>query len=121
MGWVDAIYILHISILQCTQFTFYGFFSPFSQVVSRSAFGLASNAGGRPYQDDRSTAFSTRLPDGTRVSIGAVLDGHHGHQIADLITDKLPFAFIDGINNWPADLESALVRTNYSSRDESKI
>jgi serine/threonine protein phosphatase PrpC len=77
--------------------------------VSRSAFGLASDSGGRPYQDDRSTAFSARLPDGTRVSVAAVLDGHHGYQISELIADKLPWAFITAVEKWPGDLESALV------------
>ena len=79
------------------------------QIVSRAAFGIASNSGGRAYQDDRNTAFSTRLPDGTRVSVAAVLDGHHGHQVAELIADRLPAAFLDGIAKWPGDLESALV------------
>jgi hypothetical protein len=83
-------------------------------VVSRAAFGIASNSGGRPYQDDRSTAFSTRLPDGTRVSVGAVLDGHHGHQIAELIAERLPAAFLAAVAKWPGDLESALVSPSNS-------
>ena len=82
----------------------------FLQYVELASFGVASSPGGRPYQDDRSTAFSTRLLDGTRISLGAVLDGHHGYHVSELIADSLPRAFLAAIAKWPHDVASALVR-----------
>ena len=80
------------------------------QLVSRAAFGVATDSGGRPYQDDRSVAFSLRLADGTRASVGAILDGHHGSQLADYIAGLLPAKFMEALAKSPTDIEIALVR-----------
>jgi hypothetical protein len=69
---------------------------------------VATNPGGRPYQDDRATAFSVRLRDGRRLTVGAVLDGHHGHHLAQLVADALPHAFRAAAEEH-ADLTVALV------------
>ena len=69
---------------------------------------MATSSGGRPYQDDRATAFSVRLRDGRRMTVAAVLDGHHGHQLAQLVADRLPRAFLDAVERH-ADVAQALV------------
>ena len=82
------------------------------QVVPRACFGYASDPGGRGYQDDRCAAFSTRLWDGRRATVAAVLDGHHGHQMADMMAEQLPYAFkaaMDKRRNVPEGLVSHAV------------
>ena len=81
-------------------------------MVPRACFGYASDPGGRGYQDDRCAAFSTRLWDGRRATVAAVLDGHHGHQLADMMAEQLPYAFkaaMDERRNVPEGLVSHAV------------
>lgn len=80
------------------------------QFVARASFGVAADSGGRATQDDRATAFSARLQDGNRITVAAVLDGHHGHALADLVVERLPKVFLAAVTHAPpGDLSTALV------------
>lgn len=86
-----------------------------SQFLSRVNFGVASEKGGRAGQDDRAVTFSARWKDGSRMLVAAVLDGHHGHHVAELVMLLLPSTFLKAMHNSDkADLEvtisAALVR-----------
>jgi serine/threonine protein phosphatase PrpC len=88
---------------------------PQSQFLSRVNFGVASDKGGRAGQDDRAVTFSARWKDGSRMLVAAVLDGHHGHHVAELVMLLLPSTFLKAMHNSDkTDLEvtisAALVR-----------
>lgn len=70
--------------------------TPQDDPLSMYLFGVAQDPGGRDYQDDRYTCFSIR--EGTlRLTIAAILDGHHGHAISQLVTDSLPHCFLTAL------------------------
>lgn len=59
--------------------------------------GVGCSHGGRKTQDDRWNAFSFYMRGlGTqyRCTVGAVLDGHHGHEISDMCVDSLPSVLV---------------------------
>lgn len=89
------------------------------QVAEKAMFGIATDKGGRNYQDDRATAFSlvSRLPDGRRLSVGAVMDGHHGAEIADLVSRKLPYLLVDAIKNHGNNIAAALTEAIHDLDD----
>jgi len=64
------------------------------QVVPNAHFGVASDLGGRTYQDDRCIAFSLHLPNGQKASVAAILDGHHGHHLSEMVVEQLPGVFV---------------------------
>lgn len=72
---------------------------PQMQFISRVNFGVASDEGGRSGQDDRALVFSARWKDGSRILVAAVLDGHHGHHVAELVMLQLPNAFLKAMSN----------------------
>jgi len=60
-------------------------------------------------------AFSLRLWDGSRASVAAVLDGHHGDQISDMIAGHLPLVFTAAVHAC-RDVTLALVRNLPAAR-----
>jgi serine/threonine protein phosphatase PrpC len=70
---------------------------------SGSSMGVWSSCGGRTYQDDRWNAFSFYMDvQGQRVrcTVGAVLDGHHGHGVSDMVSQCLPNALIAKLKDY---------------------
>ena len=61
-------------------------------------FGTATSTGGRAHQDDRCVSFCFRMIDGTRVSVGAVMDGHHGSDVSDLVATRLATVLVDSVS-----------------------
>lgn len=64
--------------------------------------GVSSSCGGRQGQDDRWNAFSFVLRCGRkqyRCTAGAVLDGHHGHGISDMVSQEIPHVLVSNIQD----------------------
>jgi len=79
--------------------------TPQDDPLSMYSFGVTQDPGGRDYQDDRYTCFSVR--EGTlRLTVAAILDGHHGHAISQLVTDSLPHCFITALARHKNDSNS---------------
>lgn len=76
------------------------------------AIGVASSTGGRREQDDRSQAFSF-VVGGRRITVGAVLDGHHGSVVSELASSMLPTVLSDAVRHSVAavgDLDAGIER-----------
>ena len=76
------------------------------------AIGVASSTGGRREQDDRSQAFSF-VVGGRRITVGAVLDGHHGSVVSELASSMLPTVLSDAVRHYVAavgDLDAGIER-----------
>lgn len=78
--------------IDATQCTYYGI-----------SMGVESSCGGRLGQDDRWNAFSFVIQSGGgpqyRCTVGAVLDGHHGHGISDMVSEEMPNVLIASIQD----------------------
>lgn len=65
--------------------------------------GVSSSCGGRQGQDDRWNAFSFVLrccgSKKYRCTVAAVLDGHHGHGISDMVSREIPHVLIPSIHD----------------------
>jgi protein phosphatase 2C family protein 2/3 len=62
--------------------------------------GLSSSTGGRASQDDRAQAFSFTIWEGSfryRCTVGAVLDGHHGSEVSELVNAMLPGVLVESV------------------------
>lgn len=79
------------------------------QVLDQLEIGVACDVGGRQYNEDRSTAFSVRLQDGRRLTVCAVMDGHHQFHVAQMVCLSLPLIFKVAADQF-GDLREALVR-----------
>lgn len=60
-------------------------------------FGVATSMGGRLYQDDRCTMFCFYTKSGEKVHVGAVMDGHHGSEMSDMVADRLPDVLVEAV------------------------
>jgi serine/threonine protein phosphatase PrpC len=70
--------------------------TPQDDPLSMYSFGVAQDPGGRDYQDDRYTCFSVQ-EGALRLTVAAILDGHHGHAISQLVTESLPHCFVTAL------------------------
>lgn len=73
--------------------------------------GVASSKGGRSQQDDRSILFSMYMPDGERATVAAVMDGHHGSDVSDMVMLALPRVLIESLKRLQGDVVPAMKAT----------
>ncbi|KDD73044.1 hypothetical protein H632_c2600p0, partial [Helicosporidium sp. ATCC 50920] len=75
--------------------------------LSSARLGLSRDIGGRASDDDEASIFSVQTPLGRRLTVAAVLDGHHGAAVSRLASEALPRLFAETARKLPAPRLSA--------------
>lgn len=85
--------------------------TPLEDNLSLVRFGVSQSIGGREEQDDSYSLFSVQLESGSRYTVAAVLDGHHGNRISDMVAASLPRIFISSLEIHSSNMKGALLKT----------